>query len=193
MWRRRLTPALLAAWARRIRSMACVIASAGDRRRGDQPRGGDVRFDGLPAVCGAYDLRERRSRLCGGDARLGHPVMGETCVQYFFLTVDEHLGAAGLSRERSMCVRRRFAARMTTAVLWQAVRDGTLQIGQHGPLRLLVSMAGMDPGRSGTSARAARTGSAMRSRIRRIGGRARNWAGAISPRFPTACRAWRTA
>ena len=74
---------------------------------------------------------------------LGYPVMGETCVQYFFLTVDEHLGAPGFEGAKYVCSPPIRSAH-DHGVLWQAVRDGTLQIvstdhcdfwydGGHGP------------------------------------------------------------
>ena len=56
----------------------------------------------------------------------GYPVMGETCVQYFFLTVDEHLGAPGFEGSKYVCsppIRSEY----DHGVLWQAVKDGTLQ------------------------------------------------------------------
>ncbi|MEZ4672396.1 MAG: dihydropyrimidinase [Anaerolineae bacterium] len=57
---------------------------------------------------------------------LGHPVMGETCVQYFYVTRDKHLGAPGFEGSKYVCsppVRNP----EHHAVLWQAVRDGSLQ------------------------------------------------------------------
>lgn len=74
---------------------------------------------------------------------LGYPVMGETCVQYFFLTVEEHLGAPGFEGAKYVCSPP-IRSRRDQDVLWQAVRDGTLQIvstdhcdfwydGGHGP------------------------------------------------------------
>ena len=58
---------------------------------------------------------------------LGYPVMGETCVQYFFLTVDDHLAQPGLAGAKFVC-----SPPIRTVhdqkVLWQAVKDGTLQI-----------------------------------------------------------------
>lgn len=58
--------------------------------------------------------------------RLGYPVMGETCCQYFFLTRDEHLGAPGFEGAKYVC-----SPPIRTphdhAVLWRAVQDGTLQ------------------------------------------------------------------
>lgn len=57
---------------------------------------------------------------------LGHPVMGETCTQYFYVTRDQHLGAPGFEGSKYVCsppVRNP----EHHAVLWQAVRDGTLQ------------------------------------------------------------------
>jgi dihydropyrimidinase len=56
----------------------------------------------------------------------GYPVMGETCTQYFFLTVKDHLGAPGFEGSKYVCsppIRNEYHQ----AVLWQAVRDGTLQ------------------------------------------------------------------
>lgn len=57
---------------------------------------------------------------------LGYPVMGESCTQYFFLTVDEHLAAPGFEGAKYVCSP---PIRDTHdhAVLWQAVKDGTLQ------------------------------------------------------------------
>ncbi len=74
---------------------------------------------------------------------LGYPVMGETCVQYFFLTVDEHLGAPGFEGAKYVCSPP-IRSEHDQGVLWQAVRDGTLQAvstdhcdfwydGGHGP------------------------------------------------------------
>lgn len=57
----------------------------------------------------------------------GYPVMGETCVQYFFLTVDEHLGAPGFEGAKYVCSPP-IRTKHDQGVLWQAVRDGTLQI-----------------------------------------------------------------
>lgn len=57
---------------------------------------------------------------------LGYPVMGETCVQYFFLTVDEHLAAPGFEGSKYVCsppIRNKHDQQ----VLWSAVKDGTLQ------------------------------------------------------------------
>lgn len=58
--------------------------------------------------------------------KAGYPVMGETCVQYFFLTVDEHLGAPGFEGSKYVCSP---PIRTTHdhGVLWRAVQDGTLQ------------------------------------------------------------------
>ncbi|MCC6906087.1 MAG: dihydropyrimidinase [Anaerolineae bacterium] len=74
---------------------------------------------------------------------LGYPVMGETCTQYFHVTVDEHLGAPGFEGAKFVC-----SPPVRTPhdheVLWSAVRDGTLAVvstdhcsfwydGGHGP------------------------------------------------------------
>lgn len=57
---------------------------------------------------------------------LGYPVMGESCTQYFFLTVDKHLAAPGFEGAKYVC-----SPPIRTThdhkVLWQAVREGTLQ------------------------------------------------------------------
>lgn len=58
---------------------------------------------------------------------LGYPVMGETCVQYFHITRDKHLGAKGFEGAKYVCsppVRNP----EHHAVLWQAVKDSTLQV-----------------------------------------------------------------
>ncbi|MFO7320727.1 MAG: dihydropyrimidinase [Chloroflexota bacterium] len=57
----------------------------------------------------------------------GYPVMGETCVQYFFLTVEEHLGAPGFEGAKFVCSPP-IRSSHDHEVLWQAVRDGTLQV-----------------------------------------------------------------
>ncbi|QPC83831.1 dihydropyrimidinase [Phototrophicus methaneseepsis] len=56
----------------------------------------------------------------------GAPVMGETCVQYFFLTVDEHLGAPGYEGSKFVCSPP-IRSEKDHAILWKAVQDGTLQ------------------------------------------------------------------
>jgi dihydropyrimidinase len=56
----------------------------------------------------------------------GFPVMGETCVQYFHVTRDKHLGAPGFEGAKYVCsppIRNPHEQ----ATLWQAVKDGTLQ------------------------------------------------------------------
>jgi dihydropyrimidinase len=58
---------------------------------------------------------------------LGYPVMGETCVQYFFMTVEDHLSKPGFEGAKYVC-----SPPIRTThdheVLWRAVRDGTLQV-----------------------------------------------------------------
>lgn len=57
---------------------------------------------------------------------LGYPVMGETCVQYFYVTYDKHLKAPGFEGAKFVCsppIRHPH----DHDVLWQAVREGTLQ------------------------------------------------------------------
>jgi dihydropyrimidinase len=56
----------------------------------------------------------------------GYPVMGESCTQYFFLTVADHLAAPGFEGSKYVCSP---PIRSThhQSVLWQAIRDGTLQ------------------------------------------------------------------
>lgn len=58
---------------------------------------------------------------------LGYPVMGESCVQYFFLTVDDHLAQPGFAGAKFVCSPP-IRSRHDHEVLWQAVRDGTLQV-----------------------------------------------------------------
>ncbi len=58
---------------------------------------------------------------------LGYPVMGETCTQYLFLTVEEHLAAPGFEGAKYVCsppIRTEY----DQAVLWEALYDGTLQV-----------------------------------------------------------------
>ncbi len=57
----------------------------------------------------------------------GYPVMGETCVQYFHLTVDDHLAQPGFAGSKFVCSPP-IRSTHDHAVLWQAVRDGTLQV-----------------------------------------------------------------
>lgn len=56
----------------------------------------------------------------------GYPVMGESCVQYFFLTVEDHLAAPDFEGAKYVCSP---PIRTTHdhAVLWRALQDGTLQ------------------------------------------------------------------
>jgi dihydropyrimidinase len=58
---------------------------------------------------------------------LGYPVMGETCCQYFFLTVDEHLAAPGFEGAKYVCSPP-IRTKHDQEVLWGAVKDGTLAI-----------------------------------------------------------------
>lgn len=58
---------------------------------------------------------------------LGYPVMGESCVQYFHITRDHHLGAPGFEGAKYVCsppVRNE----EHHAILWQAIKDHTLQV-----------------------------------------------------------------
>ncbi len=57
---------------------------------------------------------------------LGYPVMGETCVQYFFLTVDEHLAQPDFHGSKFVCSPP-IRSKHDQQVLWRAVKDGTLQ------------------------------------------------------------------
>jgi dihydropyrimidinase len=57
---------------------------------------------------------------------LGYPVMGETCVQYFFLTAEEHLGAPGFEGAKFVCSPP-IRTRHDQEVLWRAVKDDSLQ------------------------------------------------------------------
>lgn len=56
----------------------------------------------------------------------GYPVMGETCTQYFFLTHEDDLGADGHEGAKYVCSPP-IRSEHDQKVLWQAVRDGTLQ------------------------------------------------------------------
>ena len=56
----------------------------------------------------------------------GAAVMGETCVQYFYVTRDKHLGAPGFEGSKYVCSPPVRNAEHH-AVLWRAVKDGTLQ------------------------------------------------------------------
>jgi dihydropyrimidinase len=58
---------------------------------------------------------------------LGYPVMGESCTQYFFLTHEEHLGAEGFEGAKFVCSPP-IRTKHDQQVLWQAVKDGTLQV-----------------------------------------------------------------
>jgi dihydropyrimidinase len=56
----------------------------------------------------------------------GYPVMGESCTQYFFLTVEDHLAAPGFEGAKYVCsppIRSTY----DQGILWQAIKDGTLQ------------------------------------------------------------------
>lgn len=57
---------------------------------------------------------------------LGYPVMGETCVQYFHVSRDKHLGAPGFEGAKYVCSPP-IRTPHDQAILWQAVKDGTLQ------------------------------------------------------------------
>jgi dihydropyrimidinase len=56
----------------------------------------------------------------------GYPVMGETCTQYLFLTHEEHLGAPDNEGAKFVCSPP-IRSKHDHDVLWQALRDGTLQ------------------------------------------------------------------
>lgn len=59
--------------------------------------------------------------------QLGYPVMGETCIQYFFLTVADHLAQPNFQGAKYVCSPP-IRTYHDQGVLWQAVRDGTLQV-----------------------------------------------------------------
>lgn len=63
----------------------------------------------------------RRGRM------LGYPVMGESCVQYFFLTVDEHLAQPNFHGSKYVCSPP-IRTRHDQEVLWRAIKDSTLQV-----------------------------------------------------------------
>lgn len=56
----------------------------------------------------------------------GYPVMGESCTQYFFLTVDDHLAAPGFEGSKYVCSPP-IRSTHDHGILWQALRDSTLQ------------------------------------------------------------------
>ncbi|MFN8530216.1 MAG: dihydropyrimidinase [Anaerolineae bacterium] len=58
---------------------------------------------------------------------LGYPVMGETCVQYFFLTVEDHLAQPDFHGSKFVCSPP-IRSKHDQEVLWRAVKDGTLQV-----------------------------------------------------------------
>lgn len=58
---------------------------------------------------------------------LGYPVMGETCVQYFFMTVDEHLAQPDFHGSKYVCSPP-IRTKHDQGVLWQAVKDNSLQV-----------------------------------------------------------------
>ena len=73
----------------------------------------------------------------------GYPVMGETCTQYCFLTVEEHLAAPGFAGAKYVCSPP-IRSEADHQALWEALNDGTLQAvstdhcdfwydGGHGP------------------------------------------------------------
>ncbi|MCS6835628.1 MAG: dihydropyrimidinase [Anaerolineae bacterium] len=58
---------------------------------------------------------------------LGYPVMGETCIQYFFLTAEEHLGAPGFEGAKFVCSPP-IRTKHDQEVLWHAINRGPLSI-----------------------------------------------------------------
>lgn len=58
---------------------------------------------------------------------LGYPVMGETCTQYLFLTVDDHLAAPDFEGSKYVCSPP-IRSTHDHQILWKALRDGTLQV-----------------------------------------------------------------
>ncbi|MFQ5793542.1 MAG: dihydropyrimidinase [Candidatus Bipolaricaulia bacterium] len=57
---------------------------------------------------------------------MGYPVMGETCTQYLFLTVEEHLAAPGFEGAKYICSPP-IRTQHDHAVLWESLQDRTLQ------------------------------------------------------------------
>jgi dihydropyrimidinase len=57
---------------------------------------------------------------------LGYPVMGETCTQYLFLTVEEHLARPGHEGAKFVCSPP-IRTKHDQAILWRALQNGTLQ------------------------------------------------------------------
>jgi dihydropyrimidinase len=57
---------------------------------------------------------------------LGYPVMGETCTQYLFLTVEEHLARPGHEGAKFVCSPP-IRSKHDQQILWRALQNGTLQ------------------------------------------------------------------
>lgn len=58
---------------------------------------------------------------------LGYPVMGETCVQYFYLTVEDHMAQPNFHGAKYICSPP-IRSKHDQGILWDAVKDGTLQV-----------------------------------------------------------------
>lgn len=59
--------------------------------------------------------------------KAGFPVMGETCTQYFYTTVEDNLALPGFEGSKFVCSPP-IRTKHDQEVLWKAVRDGRLQV-----------------------------------------------------------------
>lgn len=105
----------------------------------------------------------------------GVKVMGETCPQYLFFTIEHLRRPDGAKWVCSPPMR----AEADNARLWEGLADGRTVLSR--PLAATI----------------ARSSSTARSQLSMKGGkwlfRAKSWARTISPKSPTACPAWATA
>ncbi len=123
---------------------------------------------------------------------MGYPVMGETCIQYFFMTVDEHLAQPDFHGAKYVCSPP-IRTKHDQQVLWRRDPRQLAANRQHRSLRLLVRRRARDLGRSGRKRTTAATGQPSRRKTRPIAVPVRNWARATSPKSPTACPLSKTA
>jgi dihydropyrimidinase len=91
--------------------------------------------------------QEAIDQLRLGRAR-GLPVQGETCVQYLFLTAEEHLKMPGHEGSKFVCSPP-IRTEHDQQVLWQALRDRTLQVvsTDHCPFWYEGGINGRLPGK----------------------------------------------
>jgi dihydropyrimidinase len=121
---------------------------------------------------------------------IGSPVMGETCVQYFHITRDKHLGAPGFEGAKYVCsppVRNP----EHHAALWQAVRDNTLQVVSTDHCDFWYE-GGIGPWQEWAEKHNGGNWAEYEKQDPTYRRPARNWARATSPKSPTACRVSKT-